>query len=98
VRATRAAGLEVQDRMCESCIYRPDTDFDIPDLERQIADPKMPGFFLKYRACHHASDRRAVCCRGFWDRHRNHFTLGQLAQRLGLVTFVHVDRFQGKPR
>lgn len=90
--------LEVQARQCSTCIYRPDSELSLPHLEAQIADPRMRGFFLKYRACHHATDRRAVCCRGFWDRHKDHFTLGQLAQRLGFVVFVTVDRFKTRRR
>lgn len=85
--------FEVQSRMCDSCIYRPDSSLDIRRLEAQIADPRMKGFFVKYRACHHASNKRGVCCRGFWNTHKDHFTAGQLAQRLNLVSFVHVDRF-----
>lgn len=90
--------LEVQARMCSSCIYRPDSSLDIRNLEAQIADPKMRGYFLGYRACHHAPDRRAVCCRGFWDRHKDNFTAGQLAQRLKLVVFVSVDRFSDRAK
>ncbi len=30
----------------------------------------------------------SACCRGFWNRHKNQFAAGQLAQRLGLVVFV----------
>jgi hypothetical protein len=86
--------LEVQRKMCASCIYRPDSTLDLVALEAAIADPRMRGFFfVGYRSCHHAPDRRAVCCRGFWDRHKDHFTLGQLAQRLKRLRFVTVDRF-----
>jgi hypothetical protein len=84
--------------MCATCIYRPDSALDVRALEAQIADRHMPGYFTAYRACHHASDRRAVCCRGFWDRHKDHCTAGQLAQRLGVVRFVHVDRYARKHR
>ena len=86
--------FEVQARQCDTCIYRKDSQLCLPHLERQIADPKMPGFFTGYRSCHHAPDRRKVCCRGFWNKHKDHFTLGQLAQRLKLVAFVTVDRFK----
>jgi hypothetical protein len=88
--------FEVQARPCDSCIYRRDSGLNITHLEAQIADPRMAGFFTGYRACHHAPDRRGVCCRGFWDRHKDQFTLGQLAQRLGWVVFVTVDRFTKK--
>lgn len=61
---------------------------NIARLERQIADPKMRGFFMSYRECHHARRNSGVCCAGLWRRYKNKFTLGQLAQRLGFVRFV----------
>ena len=88
------AVLEVQARMCKTCIYRPDSTLDLARLEADVADPRFPGYFVGYRSCHHAPDRRRVCCRGFWDRHKDAFTLGQLAQRLERVVFVAVDRFK----
>jgi len=93
----RGGVLEIQSRMCDTCIYRPDSGLDVRELERQIADPRMAGFFRGYRACHHAPDRRAVCCRGFWDRHKDRFTWGQIAQRLRLLVFVTVDRYAKRP-
>lgn len=83
--------FEVQSRQCESCIYRKDSPFDIKKLEAQIADKHMEGFFTGHRVCHHAPRRSMVCCRGFWDRHRDHFAMGQIAQRLKAVVFVTVD-------
>ena len=87
----------VQKRPCSSCIYRKTSTRDIGKLEAQVADPKMYGFFRDYRVCHHAPDVDRVCCKGFWNRHKNKFTLGQLAQRLGLVRFVTLDRFKRSP-
>jgi hypothetical protein len=52
----------------------------------------MEGFFKGHRICHHSND---VCCRGFWNRHKDHFSAGQLAQRLGAVQFVEVDVREG---
>lgn len=97
-RVARGGGLEVQATMCKTCIYRPTSALDVATLEAQIADPKMAGFFVGYRACHSAPDRRGVCCAGFWTRHRNAFAAGQIAQRLGLVVFVAVDRFAARVR
>jgi hypothetical protein len=88
--------LKVQDRQCDSCIYRRDSSLDIRELERQIADPRMAGHFRGSRLCHHAPDRAGVVCRGFWNRHKDHFDAGQIAQRLGIVEFVRVDRFAEK--
>ena len=81
----------VQKRLCATCIYRKDSPLDVQRLEAQVADPHMPGFFRGYRICHHTHDKSAVCCAGFWRRHRQKFTLGQLAQRLQLVRYVTVD-------
>jgi hypothetical protein len=83
----RAMTLQVQRRQCETCIFRKDSP-NLAELLAAIADPRMPGFFAGHRVCHHSDD--AVCA-GFWARHRNHFTLGQLIQRLGLVELVDQD-------
>lgn len=79
-------GFKVQDKQCSTCIYRGSSPLDLQQLEKEIADPH--GGFKNYRICHHSND---VCCRGFWDRHKNEFQLGQIAQRLGMVEFVNVD-------
>lgn len=89
---TQPKGFLVQAKQCATCIYRPESGFDVKDLENQIADRSMPGYFNGHRICHHATTVSAVCCRGFWNRHKNHFTMGQLAQRLGWVRFVNVDK------
>jgi hypothetical protein len=83
--------FQVQKHQCDSCIYRPQSSLDIAKLEAQIADPYMTGFFTGYRECHHAKRGSGVCCAGFWKRHSDSFTAGQLAQRLGYVEFVAVD-------
>lgn len=80
--------FEVKRRACATCIYRKDSPLDLHVLERAVADPRMPEFFAGYRECHHAARGSGICCRGFWNRHRNKFTLGQLAQRLNFVAFV----------
>jgi hypothetical protein len=82
--------FKVQSKQCETCIYRPDSPLDLAALEAEIADPAMPGFFKGYRACHHA-EGTGICCRGFWNRHKNKFSVGQVAQRLNAVEFVAVD-------
>jgi hypothetical protein len=87
--------FKVQAKQCATCIYRPASTLDITKLEAQIADPRMKGHFKSFRVCHHATD---VCCRGFWNRHKNHFDLGQLAQRLKMVTFVTVDKLAQRAR
>lgn len=84
--------FRVQKRMCATCIYGPNTQVrrTIAQLEAEVADPKMKGFFKGYRACHHARSND-VCCRGFWEAHKDDFQAGQIAQRLKLVEFVDID-------
>lgn len=79
--------FKVQDKPCSTCIYRRDSPLNIKELEAEVAD-KYSGF-VTYRICHHSAD---VCCRGFWNRHKNDFALGQIAQRIGAVKFVREDQ------
>jgi len=85
--------FKVQKKQCETCIYKKETGFDIKELESQILD--RFGFFKGFRACHHATVKD-ICCRGFWNKHRNDFAAGQIAQRLGFVDFVTVDTLRIK--
>lgn len=78
--------FKVQKKPCSTCIYRKESSLDLKKLEGDVADDY--GGFKGHRICHHSKD---VCCRGFWNRHKNKFALGQIAQRLGLVSFVTVD-------
>lgn len=79
-------GFQIQKRMCKTCIYRSDSTLDIEKLENDVRDPHMG--FKGHRTCHHSDN---VCCRGFWDRHKDEFAVGQIAQRLNCVEFVDVD-------
>ena len=83
--------LRVQRRMCVTCIYRDDSPLNIKALEARIRDPY--GGFSGYRVCHHSND---ACCRGFWNRHKWEFALGQIAQRLKLVEYVDDDTLGSK--
>jgi hypothetical protein len=76
-------GFLVQRKSCATCIYRKDSPLDLKALEAAVADKY--GGFSGHRICHHSSD---ACCRGFWNRHKDEFQMGQVAQRLGMVTFV----------
>lgn len=79
-------GFQVQKKKCVTCIYRKDSSLDLAALEDQVRDEHMG--FKGYRVCHHS---KALCCKGFWDRHKDEFAAGQIAQRLGLVEFVSED-------
>lgn len=77
--------FKVQKKSCSTCIYRKDSPLDLRMLEEQAA--RKDG----HRICHHSDD---VCCRGFWNKHKNDFNLGRIAQRLGMVEFVAVDTLE----
>ena len=83
--------FRVQKKMCSTCIYRPDSHLDLKTLEDAVRDPHMG--FNGHRICHHSKD---VCCRGFWEAHKDDFPLGQIAQRLNAVEFVEVDTLKEK--
>lgn len=58
--------MKIRARQCATRIYRPDSPLDLAALEREIADPAMPGHFRGARACHSADwPRRDVICAGF---------------------------------
>ena len=78
--------FDVRKRPCSTCIYRKDSSLDLKALETEIAD--RFGGFVGHRICHHSVN---VCCRGFWNRHKDEFQMGQVAQRLDRVRFVDVD-------
>lgn len=80
-------GFKVMAAQCETCIYRKDSPLNLKKLEADIADKY--GGFNGFRICHHSSK---TCCRGFWNRHKDKFALGQIAQRLGFVEFVKGDK------
>lgn len=77
--------LTVQSKQCSTCIFKPESLFNIKQLLNDVRDPSMEGHFKTFRQCHHSEE---ACCRGFWDRFKDNFAVGQIAQRLGLVVFV----------
>jgi hypothetical protein len=79
-------GFRVQERMCRTCIYRKSSPLDIEKLENDVRDPYMG--FNGFRVCHHS---KSACCRGFWNRHKDAFPAGQIAQRLNAVEFINED-------
>ena len=78
--------FRVQAKPCETCIYRKDSPLDLVKLEDQVRDRRVG--FRGHRICHHSKD---ICCRGFWNAHKDEFPMGQIAQRLGMVEFVEGD-------
>jgi hypothetical protein len=73
----------VQERMCDTCVYRKESPLDAKELEKAVQSPR--GDFDGFRICHSS---KTACCAGFWARNKDAFALGQVAQRLGRVQFV----------
>jgi hypothetical protein len=84
-----AAGFRVRAKQCATCIYLPTSPLDIRKLEADVADKH--GGFHGHRVCHHSPKDEPMCCRGFWNRHKDKFAMGQIAQRLGWVIFIKGD-------
>lgn len=78
--------FKVQKEACSTCIYSKDSTLDLKALEDAVRD-KYVGF-EGHRICHHSDE---ACCRGFWNRHKNSFNMGQIAQRLNMVEYVNHD-------
>lgn len=78
--------FRVQKTQCETCIYKTFSAEHLKELENAVRDPHLG--FKAHRICHRSDD---VCCRGFWDKAKDLFPLGQIAQRFGMVEFVEVD-------
>lgn len=96
--SAQKVGFFVQRKMCSSCIYRRSSPLDLAKLEADVADPRMPGHFIKHRQCHHSNAKTPACCAGFWARHKDSFAAGQIAQRLGMVVKVSVDVLKRKEK
>ena len=80
-------GFRIMAQQCKTCIYRKDSWLDLQKLEDDVRDPYVG--FKGHRICHHSEN---VCCRGFWNAHKDEFPAGQIAQRWGLVEFVTADK------
>jgi hypothetical protein len=86
-RLGRINGFAVMARQCSTCIYRQSwCGTPIEELEEQVRDKHMG--FKGHRICHSQKRGGKACCRGFWNRHRDEFAAGQIAQRLNLVVYV----------
>lgn len=85
-KANHQLGFRVQTKQCSTCIYKPSSTLDLKRLEAEVSDGH--GGFKSHRTCHYTED---VCCRGFWNKHKNKFPGGQIAQRLNMVAFIKIN-------
>ena len=75
--------LRVQKVMCATCVYRPQSPLDPKELEKRVMNAR--GDFDGFRVCHSS---QTACCAGFWAQHKDDFSMGQIAQRMGWVELV----------
>ena len=75
--------LRVQKNQCATCVYKEGSPVDPGPLEDAIRTKY--GDFHSFRVCHSSEN---ACCAGFWEKHKDHFQMGQLAQRLDMVEWV----------
>lgn len=80
-------GFKVMDKQCATCIFKPGLNWRLAELLEPIRDAW--GGFKGHRICHHS---KGSCCRGFWNRYKNKFPVGQIAQRLGMVIYDKEER------
>jgi hypothetical protein len=92
---TRYLGLmlKVQKKRCNECLFG--DNFVVSCEERR--DEVIRDALAKdsYFVCHKSSISNKkkdedVCCRGYWDAHKDDFNLGRIAQRLGGPYFMTV--------
>ena len=76
-------GFLVRKTACATCIYKMPW-WNVKKLEADVTNAS--GFLDGHRICHEGGTvENQLCCRGFWNRHKDYFPMGQLCQRLELV-------------
>jgi hypothetical protein len=86
-------GFPVMKRQCETCIYskawRELGGTPVAVLEDQVREKHRGATGFKgSRICHSQEKGGKATCRGFWNRHKDEFAAGQIAQRFDCVEFV----------
>lgn len=77
--------IKIQKTKCDQCLF---TKNRIVTLERAKEAVKDILDNDSYFCCHKSMDNNDVCCRGFWDAHKNDFSLGRLLQHLHIIIFI----------
>jgi len=74
--------FRVQGSKCDQCLFS-DNKIVNDDRKEEVLRTtlKKDTFFV----CHKTDD---VCCKGYWDKYKDKFTVGQIAQRLNLMKEV----------
>lgn len=81
--------IHVCDRLCDTCIYRPDTHLaDVRErMERESIENQTA--IVCHSTIYGANGNMNAVCRGFYERHKTDPL--QLAERLGCIKFVSVS-------
>jgi hypothetical protein len=88
-----SGGFQVMSRQCQTCIYRKSWQgTPVKELEDQVRETHRGATGFKgSRICHSQERDGHATCRGFWNRHRDKFAAGQIAQRLDAVEYVEPE-------
>jgi hypothetical protein len=86
----QGGGFLVMRRQCKTCIYRKSwMGTPVEQLEDQVRETHRGATGFKgSRICHSQKRGGRATCRGFWNRHKDKFVAGQVAQRLDAVVYV----------
>lgn len=80
----------IQRQQCDQCLFsrnRIVSNERAADIIRGCVEKDT------YFQCHKTQVKGSsqdVCCRGFWDKFKNRFNLGRIAQRLNIVKEVDI--------
>lgn len=84
--------MKVQSKPCNQCLF---TKNRIVSKERATSivkdSLKKDTFFVCHKSSIEGDGHGEVCCKTYWDRYKNQFNLGRIAQRLDVVKFVDVQ-------
>ncbi len=78
--------MKIQKTKCNQCLFSKNRIVDAKRAAEVIRDALGKDTYFN---CHKAKIKGAdVCCRGFWDAHKDNFNLGRIAQRLNVIKEV----------
>lgn len=82
--------MNIQKAKCDQCLFT--KNMVVKNNTRRTEIIKSALNNDTYFICHKSSiaSNGDVCCRGFWDKFKNDFNLGRIAQRLNFVNEVEV--------
>lgn len=84
--------MKVQKEKCNQCLFTKNMVVKNNARRTEIIKGALAKdtFFVCHKSSIAKDGHGDVCCRGFWDKFKNDFNLGRIAQRLNFVNEVEV--------